>query len=500
MALRINHNIAALNAHRQLQATESALAKSLEKLSSGYRINKAGDDPAGLVISERLRAQITGLSAALRNTQDAISMIQTAEGALSEMHALLNSMRGLALHAANEGANDADTIAADQAQIDSAIESLDRIANTTKYAGKYLLNGEAGAVVATIVDTTNVSSVVLGTDTDGNSTIPDAAVASGYLVYGITAAATQAAVTDTQLDFDSGGQTLTGAGITINTGGSLVVNGVEILSDSDISGGWTASGILAAINSGLAADARTANLSASFNTGYQIVISETRYGDAYGVHVEDTLFGAGSLDSTDAGSDISGWIGTSGNTATGDGLTMTISGAAGTPYLGTSITFTEAGNVVGTSSDDITLSEGTLVFQLGAFANTNEQARISIADMRTTNLGISATQSIYHLYSGRTYALASDPSTAVQIIDAAIDDVSSVRSDLGAFQRNTLETNLNSLAIAKENLTDSESRLRDVDMAEEMATFTRHQILLQAGIAMLAQANLAPQAVLRLLS
>ncbi|MEI7942604.1 MAG: flagellin, partial [Candidatus Riflemargulisbacteria bacterium] len=147
--MKINNNIAALNAWRNLGISEAGMSSSLEKLSSGYRINRGADDPAGLLISEKLRSQITGLNQAISNANDAVSMVQTAEGALTEINTMLNSIRGLAVHAANTSANDASSIEADQTAVDKAIESIQRIATTTKFAGKLLLNGSATGATLT---------------------------------------------------------------------------------------------------------------------------------------------------------------------------------------------------------------------------------------------------------------------------------------------------------------------------------------------------------------
>lgn len=136
--MRITHNVMAMNSWRNLNVNNDNLSKSLEKLSSGYRINRAGDDPAGLVISEKLRAEITGVGQAVNNTQDAVSMVQVAEGALVEINSMLNSMRALALHAANTGASSTDAITADQQQIDSAVDSITSIATNTSYLCRYL--------------------------------------------------------------------------------------------------------------------------------------------------------------------------------------------------------------------------------------------------------------------------------------------------------------------------------------------------------------------------
>src|SRR3954468_379812 len=145
MGLRVNNNIAALNAYRNLTQTDGQMAKSLEKLSSGFRINRAGDDAAGLVISEKLRSQVGGLKVATRNAQDGISVIQTAEGALTETHALLQRVRDLAVQSSNLGANDSTARQAASDEVKQALSEIDRIANATKFGGQTLLNGTGAA-------------------------------------------------------------------------------------------------------------------------------------------------------------------------------------------------------------------------------------------------------------------------------------------------------------------------------------------------------------------
>jgi len=270
MSLRINLNVAALNAHRQLQGTDNALASSIEKLSSGFRINRGADDPAGLAISENLRAQIGGLGQAIANSNDAINMIRTAEGSLAEVHSLLRAMRNLAVHAANTGAVDATAIAADQTQLDQAVAALDRIANNTQFGTTKLLDG----------------------------------------------------------------------------------------------------------------------------------------------------------------------------TATG------------------------------------------LVFQIGAFES--QTVSVDIASVLAADITVDAIN------------LSTGAAAAITTVTTAISTVSTMRAELGAIQK-ALESNIASVGVAKENIAASESSIRDTDMAAEMVSFTRSQILLQTGIAMLVQANTAPQALLALL-
>jgi len=272
MSLRINLNTAAMDAHRQLQQTDSQLAISIARLSSGFRINTAADDPAGLAISEGLRAQVSGLGQAISNSSDAVNLIKTAEGALAEVHNLLRTMRNLALHAASTGTNDATAIGADDAQIASAQTALDRISTNTQFGTLVLLDGSA--------------------------------------------------------------------------------------------------------------------------TG--------------------------------------------------------------------------------------------LVFQIGA--NANQTTTVNISSVASADLGV----------DGASIDVIADAQAAIAALDTAIGTVSTLRANIGA-QQLDLQSNINSLGVAKENIAASESSIRDTDMAEEMVTFTRNQILMQAGTAMLTQANAAPQALLQLL-
>jgi flagellin len=271
MSLVVNHNAAAFNAHRSLVGTNRALKLSIEHLSSGLRVNSAADDPAGLVISEQMRAQAEGLAQSIRNAHDGTNLVKTAEAALNEVHSLLRQMRTLAVHAANSGVNSDEAVEADQAQLDKAVESITRISETTRFNGKVLLDG----------------------------------------------------------------------------------------------------------------------------------------------------------------------------------------------------------------------SYETMTFQIGA--NSTDTITVSISSISASAL------SVYGL------TLSSAASAAIQAIDDAIASISSIRAELGALQKNTLETTINSLSIAEENVRASESTIRDADIAAEMVMFTRNNILLQTGTAMLAQANAAPQSVLQLL-
>lgn len=369
MSLRINQNIGALIANRNLRVTDSARSKSLERLSSGLRINRASDDAAGLGISEKLRAQIRGLTQAQRNAQDGISLIQTAEGALQEVSSLLIRMRELAVQAANGSITDSDrtNIANETSQL---LVEIDRIAETTEF---------------------NTSSLLSGVDVDAAISI-----ASG----------SPEAVTATIDDVDS-----------------------------------------------------------MVNATYEVVLSSMTTG-SFDWEITDgtTVLASG----TDADTDV---------VATVNGVVFNITAAS------VSTTEDTTATVISTAAH---IDEQEFTFHIGA--NANQTTSISIGAMDTVTLGIDSID----------ISTVDGANTAIGLIDNAINVVSGQRSSLGAVQ-NRLEHTINNLEVAAENLAASESRIRDVDMAKEMTDYTRNQIMLQAGVAMLAQANMSPQMVLRLL-
>ena len=516
--MRIAHNITALNAWRQLNLVNSQLGKSVERISSGYRINRAGDDPAGLVISENLRAQIVGMDQALRNTQDGISMVQTAEGALTEIHSLLDSMRSLALHAANTAGVTAEAIAADQEQLDSAIESIERIATTTAYAGKKLLDGTAGKQ-AEIKNTDYVSDVDVG-----NASVEGIV----YVTVQVTNEATRAQLGSGEVDI-TGGVTLSSIGKLTGTT-TLNINGVGV----DISGGMTVTSVVTTINEQL--NAENVNIQAELVAGggtgtWNIVLRHQNYGSDYLIDLYDEKniivsgSATGGITQHARGEDVEGvfwykridnsgysWTkveanGQNGLTLVGEdgtvleGLSITLLSAANDANGGVSGGTVGIGEMSGTNgfySNVVRLYGEALTFQVGA--NAGEVYKASIGNLRASQLGASvAAGGLNNLKSGGAYDLDTDPQTAIQIIDQAIADVSAERAKLGAIQTNVLESNYRNLGVTRENLQASESRIRDVDMAKEMMEFTKNQVLTQAATAMLAQANTLPQMVLTLL-
>ena len=719
MSLAINHNIAALNAHRNLLNTTNSLQQSMQRLSSGFRINKASDDPAGLVISEQFRAQIAGLNRAIQNSEGSISMIQTAEGALTEISSLLISMRELAIHAANEGFNSADQLAADQAEIDNAVKTIDRIAANTQFGSKKLIDG-SNANTATItssnssgitikesfltdgqhsitatktassiasLNTTSLGLSLLNTTGDpvnlteeihnvdvvqasgvaskrsgtvtladafGNNLTLAAAATVGMISSGavITATASHAGNYTVTINYQENGESPSGnqtfivavvtgdttatiaaklqTEINLNAGlaGKVVVTGTaagELRIKSAILGAQfsvqtQASSTTAAVTlfsfaaqSSRGSSANVLNYTVTSatqsNTTSDITIAAATYTSMSSLATAidtamDTAFGKVAGDTTVSDFDVAVYnnnqlefhsndegsaysiklnagaagsgnlrnalnmtedpIATTGLDAlvSFDNFTNTITkvnyGTTGTITLknkadgdvgqgtvdmivSTALNGINLGNLlldVKAAKFDVRLNGGpatsvtagkeftifnadrseslkvvysltsqggtetinnfdrSLVFQIGA--NVGQTASIGMRNMSASTLGTGLQGNSFRSLSQIDVTTASGAQDSQSVIDAAINEVSTARGTLGSFQKNTLESNLRNLRVAAQNLTAAESQIRDTDMAKEMSEFTKHQILLQAGVAMLAQANQVPQVILSL--
>lgn len=489
MGLRINQNITALNAHRNLVATDNALSKSLERLSSGLRINRAADDAAGLAISEKMRGQIKGLAQAARNAQDGISLIQTAEGALNETHSILQRMRQLAVQAANDTLTSEDR-AQIQQEIDQLIGELDRIAQTTEFNTKKLLDGTAGyATSAQNGSVAGAASTVNGTGYAAGSSIANADLQA--LVSNVTPGAeTQAGVYTVSITSNASQATLGDAAAfsSPGTAGTLVINGVSV----DIAAGDTLANVILKINN---VSDQTGVTASTGGTNSGLYLTSTDYGSDATINVSgnNTLLKALGLTTgseqvlSAAGTDIVGTI--NGVTAEGVGAKLTLD-ASGNAADGLSVAIDpsklELGSGGSVSFSAVVDPSGAVTLHIGA--NENQTLTVSIGDMSARALGV----------NNIDVTSASNAESAITAVDNAINAVSTERSKLGAYQ-NRLEHTIANLGVAQENLAAAESRIRDVDMAAEMMEFTRAQILLQAGTAMLAQANTLPQAVLQLL-
>ncbi len=508
MSLRINHNINSLHGQNALAKNDAMVSKSLARLSSGLRINRAADDSAGLVISEQMRAQITGLNTALSNSEQAVTMVQTAEGALDEVNGLLNKARSLALHSSNSGINDTNAVIADQAELDNIIDSVSRISDTTQFGTKKLLDGTLGNGVS---NNSAVDSVKLGGDY--TTLLSSSAATKGFHTLIITQAAAQAV---NVLDISGGATNIfTGANLALASGSEVIqkafsisINGATV----NVASGTTKNQFVQQLNSLGSKIGFTANVTGAGGVGAVNLVAKD-YGKSFAFDVQYVggATGASALTQTiTSGVDANGTLylytgaaGANGTANTGSATTITLTGSAGkglTMSSGSGSTITLATSV-GTGVVIVGAINGNssgATFQVGA--NAGQTATVSLQSTNATQLGIGGSGTYTTLSQLKGSSLISGNSTeALKVIDKAIDDITGIRGQLGAFQANTLETGISSLRVAHENLTAAESTIRDVDFASESAAFTKSNILVQASTAMLAQANQLPQGVLKLL-
>jgi flagellin len=461
---------------------------SLQKLSSGLRINTAADDPAGLSISEKMRSQISGLDQASTNAQDGISLIQTAEGALNETTDILQRMRELAVQAANDTATTDDRTQI-QDEMNQLRQEIDRIADTTEFNTKSLLNGSLSKTV-TDSGTDAASFVDSGYKTTGSTE-------AGVYTVTFTSAAMQANVAAGDTADALSTTTVANATTALGLTGDIVVNNSTItLVATD-----TLTTVAEKINNangstGITASTGSGTDTASATKGF-LELTSDGYGSDSSVQISGasaTLLALGITASGDASTVISDAGTDAVATLTGDG-TYTQSEAAGNVVtFSNGLTVTGLDGTVG-NADTATVTVGStnaLDFQIGA--NENQNLSLTINNMNADSLGVNGSTSTSALSIG-SYE---DAKAAITTIDAAIASVSAERGNLGAVQ-NRLDHTINNLTTTSENLTAAESRIRDVDMASEMMEYTKMNILSQAAQSMLAQANQAPEGVLQLL-
>jgi flagellin len=461
--LRINQNISSLNAQRNLTNGANRIALSIERLSSGLRINRASDDPSGLVLSEHLRWQVSGLAVAEQNALEGVNLVKTAEGGLIEIQALLRQIRDLAVDAASDSNNNDQSRAALQEQVSSALRAIDQIATTTKYANRGLLDGSAG-VSATVLDTTNISQASL-TSTAG----------AGYADIQVTTAAEKA-------HMDTSTQYAGGVGSTVANAGTITINNHQIT----VKAGDTVQDVINAIN---AISSQTGVTASWDNATKTVDLDQVSYGSDKGIiYVESAEILNGGNTGVEWGVDAVATV------TWGDSTTSTMNQGTGLVLkdsAGNTITLTTAGNQVTTHQDAIYVTQGSVSFQIGV--NVGETASISISACGTAQLGVTGTLASIDI------STVAGANSALTIIDEAIEQVGELRGKLGAFQANELEPQIRNIAVARENLAASESAIRDTDFGREMAEFTTAQILVQSATAFLAQANMLPQAVLQLI-
>lgn len=480
---RINTNVPSLVAARVLTQQTASLQQSLQRLSTGLKINSGSDDPAGLIASESLRNEGRALSSALENVSRARTVVSTTEGALSEVSSLLLELESLVDGSANTAGLSNDEITANQTQIDSILESINRIANTTQFNGKKLLNGDLGYTTSGITSS-KLSRVQLY-----GVSIPTGQKLS--VAVNVTASAQTA-----RLNLVAGGAStgLLASGLLSATNNATIqVKGLLGQQTLSFAAGTVNSAIRNTINSYTALTGVSASLS-----GQSLRFNSTAYGlDAF-VSVSATAgtFGVSGGDAgatMDKGKDASVRI--NGQVATVKGLSAAVRAGGLDVAIDLSSTF---GTAVGSTTFYVT--GGGADFAISQDLTLTGRASLGVDSVQTLNLGDATNGYLSTLANGGTNALSSknyDKSQA--IIRSAIDQVAAIRGRLGAFDRNTLATTENSLQIAYENVQAADSAIRDTDFALETSRLTRAQILLQGATQTLQLANQAPTSVLSLL-
>ncbi len=485
---RINSNVPSLTAQRFLQLSQKSLSKSLERLSSGLRINRGADDPAGLIVSERLRAEISSINQAVKNSARAINVIATTEAALDSVSNLLTDIQALVVEAANSGAFSPEEIEANQLQIDASIDSITRIANTSEFAGRKLLNGELDYVVSGVDGARLADVKVLGTRFGSRAFVPvDVNVSQSAQLAELRYAPSAIGATAVTVDI-AGKDGIVTLSFPANATSNDIVTAINSRSDDT---GVSAAFINTTAASGVAISSK--------EYGSKAFVSVTEIGS---VGNFKTLDRADGTTPRTKGRDATATV--NGVATVADGLKLKISDGTLAVQMILDEAYGNGSNVsgVGTSlgASSFAVVEGGALFQLGPEVTPNLQENIGVAAVQANKLGNSIVGFLSELKSGQRYALNTDSFVkASKVVEETITQIAVLRGRLGAFERDTLQPNIGQLQITAENLTSSQAVIRDTDFAVETSELTRAQILVQAGNSILAIANAQSQNVLQLL-
>lgn len=497
MGLTINTNVMSLNAQRNLGTSQSALAKSMQRLSSGLRINSAKDDAAGLAISDRMTSQIRGLNQAARNANDGISLAQTAEGALQETTNILQRMRELAVQSAND-TNSASDRSSLQAEVNQLKQEISRISETTEFNGKKLLDGSMTSAQFQVGANSN-QTISFGISSAkaaslGNNSLDSDNATADFAIEGATSAAAASSANDV------GAQTLTVIG----------KEGSETLS---VGAGDTAAVIAGQVNA-IAADT---GVTASAQT--TATLSDLSANGSVTFDLQGTNTSAVSINATVLSDDLTNLVtaiteqaGNTGITATlsADKTSITLSQSAGYDIKISDMLHSTAGETM-----DLTGSEGSAV-TIGAATDTDSSTvggEVSFSSSGGFNVTSDVAAGAGSLFSTNADAAnvselssidnvdittVTGAADAIESIDGALMQIDNMRGELGAVQ-NRFESTIANLSNVSENLSAARSRILDADIAQETSAMTKNNILQQAGVSILAQANQAPQLALSLL-
>lgn len=511
---RINTNVSSVISQANLGRNQRELDLRLERLSTGLRINRGADDPAGLIISERIRSDITGVEQGIKNSDRASSVISTTEASLAEVNDLLNSIRALIVESANTGAVSAEERAANQLQIDSAIESITRISNTASFGGLRLLDGTLD------YRTSGIRTSAISVAQIRNASLINAQ--SLQVTVDVLGSAQKGALF---LNGDNPGAATDGALMSTMT---LEIKGPKGVQEVTFQSGTTYTAMVTAVNSLTQFTGVEAALLVGATPQSGMVFRTSEYGSENFVSVKRIsppssgnsfqtykLTDTTALPSTipwgsliaaeiDSGRDVTALV--NGSLAIGKGLEVTVNAVS----LGAFIRLSEdAGIRPGATPTSFYVTGGGALFQLGPEVTALQQANFGIPSVAASRLGASDTsvgvEFLSSLKTGGRNSIeaavqrGNDFADAQDILKSSIDEITELRGRLGAFERNVLDTNSRSLQSQFENLTASESRIRDADFALETSKLTRSQILVSAGTSTLSLANQQSQQVLQLL-
>ena len=518
--MRINHNISSINTNRLLAGNNGATSKSLEKLSSGLAVNRAGDNAAGLAISEKMRGQIRGLNQASDNANDGISLIQTAEGGLNETHSILQRMRELAVQSANDTNTESDR-AEIQKEVEQLTKEITRISTDTEFNTRKLLDGslaakiddstfDAGTTGATAADVSIAAGANLTADGEYTITISNFVAGTNHEASDVAGSIDNQTTLNT---YASANKTITFDGTKWNDGTTDYADASALKTATGIAvTGTPQNGDKIEVTKGsdaIPASTVTATGNATNKPGTDTVYTwdGSKWLDAGGNELDATGLTIGGTAQVGAKIQIAASNGaatvTQSAVVPAGNATIAVTGVAAKAD-GTDSTYNVA--IKGPNDEDVSVSafnlkgitangemkvnvktaDAALTFHIGA--NSGQSTKLTVQDMGAKSLGV----------EGVDLTTQASADAAITTIDNAINTVSAQRAALGAMQ-NRLEHTINNLGTSSENLSAAESQIRDVDMAEEMSEYTKNNILVQAATSMLAQSNQQPQSVLSLL-
>ncbi|MFP4145360.1 MAG: flagellin [Phycisphaeraceae bacterium] len=495
---RINDTSNVLLSQRVMNQQNQSLNQSLQRLSTGLRINKGSDDPAGLIASETLRSEKTAISAAIGNAERADQVVNIAEGGLQEISSMLTELQGLVSQSASASGLSDEEKEANQQQIDSLLQSVDRIANTTSFQGSKLLNGSMDFQVtdqdAAVTDY-QINGAKLGDEgLDVEASVTQSAQHAGLVM---SMDASELALSDAQAQFTFEVAGAEGSReFTFGQSASIDDMTSQINAFKDSTG-------VSAATSGTAIVLKSTEYGGDQFVSVKVSDDSDQAGGIYNLSATDesaadtsdsTAFSAAAGGVRDEGQDVAGMI--NGIVARGEGTTLKVDSDA----LSVDMTLTGTGAATTGTINAMTIEGGGAQFNLGPSVDMNNQVRLGIGNIAARELGSAATGFLDELASGQSgNVIDGDTGKAQDIVNSAVKQVSQLRGRLGSFQKNVVGSTINSLGVAMENISAAESAVRDTDFAEETASMTRSQILQQAANTAFATAKSQPQNVLGLL-